>query len=106
MSTEQQSKPELSWDEAMRLAKTDASALAARLRGDKVLVPLAPSLWPTKRVRRVSALRWAWVVTDHGSGEVLESGRAPTERWAWTRTDRAAKRIYRERAEAARRAES
>jgi hypothetical protein len=74
----EQSRPDLSWDEAMRLAKTDASALAARLRGDKVLVPLAPSLWPTKRVRRVGLLRWAWQVTDHGTGEVLESGHAPT----------------------------
>lgn len=95
-------QPDLTWDEAMGLARTDAAQLAARLRGDK---RLAPSLWPTKaQPRRVRFLRWQWQVLDEVTGGVLDEGYAVTETLAWTRTDRAAKRIRDERA--AKRAES
>lgn len=103
MSTEQQSKPDLTWDEAMALAKTDAPQLAARLRGDKTLVRNGPSLWPSKHVHKVRALRWRWWLTDPDSDNSIADGYALTENWAWHRAGQAAARVYTERAEAAKR---
>lgn len=101
---EQQPKPELTWDEAMALAATNRDELSDRLkRGNK---KLAPSLWPTKHVRQVGRLRWAWRVTDQATDVVLDDGHALFERWAWHRAAVAARRINTERREAARRAES
>jgi hypothetical protein len=64
--------------------------------------PLAPSLWPSKSVRKAGR-SWRWTVTESDDPEaVLAKGEALTERWAWHRADAAAKHIHDERAEKAR----
>jgi len=104
MSTEQQAKPDLTWDEALDLAKTDARELAARLRGDKVLVPAA-SLWPSTHAVQVRTLWWRWWITDPGTGDTLACGHSLRGTWARHRAYVAAAKAYGVRS-AARRAES
>lgn len=68
---------ELSWDEALRLAKDDRDALAGRLADDADRPRLRLDGHYDRKQRPLR--RWVWAVVNTTDGLVLAEGRAMTK---------------------------
>jgi hypothetical protein len=85
-------RADLSWDEALRLAKEDRDALAGRMVED-VSRPRLRLDGPRFDRDQPVLRRWTWSVTNTTDGLVLAQGRAMTQRAAYRRRWRAYLRV-------------